>query len=60
MISILLRTEMLIVSALILLAGFSEAATNQNDGIPQTKDNKPNIIIILADDMVIIVLITFH
>lgn len=50
---------MLIVSALVLLAGFSEAATNQNDGIPLTKDNKPNIIIILADDMVIIAFVWF-
>lgn len=48
-----LHAEMLIVCAFVLLAGFSEAATNQNDEKSQTKDSKPNIIIILADDMVI-------
>lgn len=45
-----MHTATLIVYAFLLLADICEALQNDE----QTKDNKPNIIIILADDMVIL------
>lgn len=47
------RTAMLFVYAFILMAEICGATAQQNNGTPQSNDTKPNIIIILADDMVI-------